>query len=89
MSIHIISGRLYNTETAAAVESGSATSSDSRSWEEKLYRTKKGTFFIVGSGGAGSVARTVTPEAALQWGEERRIDPEVLGQYFGDLIKEG
>ena len=54
----IIDGKLYNTETADLIcDCGSRThnQSDFTYWAGKLYRTKKGAFFIDGHGNAASL----------------------------------
>ena len=51
----IIDGKRYDTETAELIASDCSvgmSKSDFRWWEEKLYKTKKGTWFIAGEGGA-------------------------------------
>ena len=50
----IIEGKVYNTETAEHLANASSNESpfDFGYWDEDLYRTKNGTFFIAGEGGA-------------------------------------
>jgi len=80
----VINGKLYNTETAKYI--GSFTSGllyDA--CEESLYRTRKGEFFIAGSGGpmskysrsvsrneiaGGSKITPLTVKEAQKWAEE-------------------
>lgn len=77
----IINNKIYNTKTAtelAHYEDGCGYSH----WRERLYVTKKGNYFLCGSGGASSkyaVAlsynswgsssdiNAITPEAAYKW----------------------
>jgi len=49
----IIDGRRYNSETADHLADASARCprNDFRFWEESLYRTKSGSYFLCGSGG--------------------------------------
>jgi len=52
----LISGKLYNTETADVIGSwdNGIYGNDFRSCEETLYKTKKGAYFLHGEGGAMS-----------------------------------
>jgi len=50
----VIDGKLYNTDTAKRLCSGGSrgfSSSDFNYFEEILYKTKNGAFFLAGSGG--------------------------------------
>lgn len=48
----IINGKRYNTETATEVASdGYGLPNDFRSWEEVLYLTPRGNWFLWGKGG--------------------------------------
>ena len=49
----VIEGKVYNTETAEELHdwSNHYPCSDFKACSESLYRTKKGAFFIAGSGG--------------------------------------
>lgn len=49
----IINGKLYDTETAEllATNASECGQHDFRWFEEDLYRTKKGQFFLAGEGG--------------------------------------
>lgn len=51
--IRIVDGKRYNSETAEAVAEwdNGFGSSDFKACSETLYRTEKGAFFLVGSGG--------------------------------------
>jgi len=51
----IIDGLRYDTETAEMIDEASARGyacNDFSYWSEKLYRTKKGNYFLAGEGGA-------------------------------------
>ena len=50
----VINGKMYNTETADELHdySNGLGGRDFRNVEETLYKTKKGAFFLAGSGGA-------------------------------------
>ena len=92
----IINGKTYNTETATLiyyVSASGCTVSDFHWWQEALYRTAKGTYFMHGQGGALSKyskgldggGRTgaerleaLTRSEAIQWAERRQIDPDEL-----------
>lgn len=51
----IIDGKIYNTETAEYLgDYQYSYPSDFSYYYEKLYRTKKGTFFLYGEGNAAS-----------------------------------
>ena len=79
----VVDGKMYNTETAEMVASwdNGYSDSDFRCCSETLYRTKKGTFFLHGEGGAmtswassrgnifdwGENVRPLTDEEAKEW----------------------
>lgn len=83
----IIDGKTYNTETAeklAEVCNPSAGTSDFSWWEEALYRTKRGAYFLAGGGGSlsgwakaaigggrtgGSGIKRLSEEDARAWAE--------------------
>lgn len=80
----------------------SYASNDFHYCEESLHRTKFGQYFIAGFGGAmtsyqtsagsnswggGSEIRLLSEVEALQWCEERDIDPEVVAANF--QVEEG
>lgn len=73
MTIKIIDGKRYNTETALQVwhhDSGGSVS-DFRHFEETLYVTDKGAWFTCGSGGPMSpYARTIGQN---QWSGSRDV----------------
>jgi len=52
MTIKIIAGKRYNTDTAELLGgAGAGYVGDFAHWHEDLYRTKKGNFFLDGEGG--------------------------------------
>ena len=79
----VMNGKMYNTETAEMVASwdNGYSKSDFKCCIETLYRTKKGTFFLHGVGGAftewassrgnifdaGENVRPLTDEEAKDW----------------------
>lgn len=99
----IIGGMRYNTETAREIAdySNGLGSGDFRNIEETLYRTKTGTFFLAGHGGAmtkyaegngnstwgSSKIIPLTDEEALDW-LERKGTPEAVEKEFSDRVKD-
>lgn len=95
----IINGKIYNTETAERLGShcNSYDIGDFNRYEESLYRTKKGAFFLHGEGGpntcyakhfgnsrsGGENVEMMTVEEARKWAEEFLSVGEVEG-IFGD-----
>lgn len=99
----IIDGKRYDTETATEIASwGFGNYGDFNRCEETLYRTKRGSWFIHGEGGARSkYARTVgqnewsggsaiepLSEADAKAWLERNGETDVLEQYFSDQIED-
>ncbi len=94
----VVNGKLYDTEKAEEVASwgNGLGNSDFRHVEETLYRTKKGNWFLEGSGGpmtkySDSNGNTkwgttllipLNSEEAKEWLEERDY-PEIYSEYFG------
>ena len=71
----IIGGKKYDTETATQVASdygGGLGRSDFGYWQEALYRTKTGAYFLHGQGGGLSQWAEHTPHGS-GWGA--RIEP--------------
>lgn len=99
--IKIINGKRYNTETATEIAKywNGLSTSDFRNVSEALYMSKKGSFFLCGSGGpmskysqpcgdmtgGGSDIIPLTKDEAYQWCE-RCASADVIEQYFSDMI---
>lgn len=95
----VIKGARYNTETAKCLASWSAPCavSDFKYYEETLYRTKAGNYFLHGEGHGASPYRKREPdgwthgekiipmtyEQAQAWAEEH-IDGDEYEDIFGD-----
>lgn len=95
----VIDGKIYDTETATLIDEAAASCSlsDFGYWEESLYRTPRGRYFIAGSGGpmsrwarqiemntwsGGAGIEPLSESEALHWCEERGIDAETIGEHF-------
>jgi len=92
----ILDSKTYNTETATHIYTVSAsgcTRRDFQWWEESLYQTAKGAYFLHGKGGAlsqysesfdsgertgGAHLKALTRAEAIEWAERRQIDPDKL-----------
>ena len=99
----IIDGKLYDTETAECLHEywNRLSTSDFKSVEETLYKTKKGTYFLHGRGGGLSVwaehtgngsgyGQAIVPmseQEAIEWLETHEGD-DVLLALFADKITE-
>jgi hypothetical protein len=100
----VIEGKTYNTDTATLIgEASYGNHGDFHAWEEALYRTAKGAFFLVGSGGArtrwreqvsqntwsgGEGMEAMIPPEALEWCERHGVDADTIAEHFGDLVTE-
>lgn len=90
----IIDGKVFNTETSikiAAWDNG-LSNRDFSSLSESLYKTKKGAFFLYAEGGASTYcavklgnSRTggvkfvsFSKQDAIEWAEQRSIDPDKI-----------
>ena len=98
-----IDRKTYNTETAELIGSWSngRSYSDFSPCSEAVYKTKKGNFFIHGSGGpmsrysesngnttsGGSDIIPVTVEGAIEWCEKRECE-EAIEKYFSEFVVE-
>jgi hypothetical protein len=99
----LINGKLFNTDTATFIGDGCSKCgmSDFNWFSEKLFKTKKGQFFLVGEGGpmskwaqscgtnswgSGSGMKLLTREQALEWAETYLDVDEVLEEF---AIEEG
>jgi hypothetical protein len=94
---HVIEGKINDTETAEVIgEASQGTSNDFSHYDEQLYRTKKGGWFLAGAGGprsrwsrptgqnswsGGSGIVPLTPDEALAWLEQHN-DAETIERYF-------
>lgn len=92
----IINGKTYNTDTAThlyTVSASGCTVSDFQWWQESLYQTAKGAYFLHGQGGglsryaesfdgggrtSGEMLEALTKSEAIAWAERRAIDPDQL-----------
>ena len=69
----IINRKVYNTETAEKLGTAIAgTFGDPAGYEESLYKTKKGLYFLYGIGGADSIypqedIKALTEKEATGW----------------------
>ena len=98
-----INGLTYNTDTAAeiAANSNGHYRNDFAYCEETLYKTKKGNFFLFGTGGAmskyseamgnnsrcgGSGITPLTKEQALEWCENNEAE-DAIELFFSDLVE--
>lgn len=96
----VIDGRMYNTGTAKLLGGGSndCPRNDFHFWEEDLYRTKSGAYFLHGQGGAasryaesagqnswcgGEKIIPLPPEQAREWAEEM-LGAEEYAEIFGE-----
>ena len=62
----VIDGKIYNTETAESIGYHSEGGyGDFRAFEETLYRTKKGRFFLAGNG--GPMTKYAKKESSNTW----------------------
>lgn len=92
----IINGKRYDTETAELIaEHSHLYAGDLGRFEEALYRTKNGAWFLAGEGGPASKyarhegneslsskgLRVLTPEHAQAW-LEARGELEALERFF-------
>lgn len=100
----VINGKMYNTETATRIASwdNGIYGNDFKSCEEDLYLSKKGQYFVAGSGGAmssyaqsygnsrgsGEDIRLLSKEEARNWCEEKKYI-EALETHFADMLEEG
>jgi len=89
---------VYNTETAEQIGYDAYSNpGDFHHWEETLYRTQKGRYFIAGGGGplsswgvpisnngrGGSTGiRALTEAEALDWCESHGVTAETIVRYF-------
>lgn len=94
----IIEGKTYNTETALLLgDWQNLWKGDYHYFREELYRTKKGTYFIYGEGGAlscyaryyngtatgGEAFQILSEEGAREWAE-KKLSAEEYCKIFGE-----
>ena len=94
----VIEGKVYNTETAEEIaEWGNGLGcSDFRHCDEKLYKTKKGAFFLAGEGGpmskysracgdmtgGGEGIIPLSEDDAREWCESHDVDADEIETLF-------
>lgn len=94
----VINGKIYNTETAIFIanDESSLSMSDYRYYDESLYKTKKGTFFLAGRGhamtkwathngnssGWGEGIELLSENEALTWCEDISLESEIINLHF-------
>ena len=98
----VVDGKLYDTETAELIgEDSFSNKSDFRYYDEALYKTAKGAFFLAGEGGAktkyacpvengatgGECLFVLSDKEALHWCEQHGVSVEVIAAHFE--IEEG
>lgn len=101
----IINGKRYNTETATEIAhaGNNLGYSDFSHYEETLYRTSKGNWFLVGEGGALSkyakpiagggwrgdsdAFRVLSETEAYDW-LEKHEETEAIEKYFADSVED-
>jgi len=99
----VINGLLYDTETAHRIgDAGNrAFGGDFHRWEETLYRTEAGRYFVAGEGGpmtrwaetfsdrtskGGSGIIPLSERDALAWAEQN-LEPDHVAEVFEPLIE--
>jgi hypothetical protein len=101
----VVEGKRYDTKTATEVASdGYSYPGDYKYWEETLYRTKSGRYFLHGKGGAdtewgnqvgqnercdGQNIVVMTPGEALEWLENSGKDVPKGCPEIEALVEEG
>jgi len=87
----VIDRKLYNTETATCVaeyETGGSVN-DLGWYEESLYRTKNGRWFVATiTTYHGASLRTLTGGEAMQWLEDKS-EIDTIEEHFAAQIEEG
>ena len=99
----IINGKRYNTETATTVATASwGSAGDFRAFQESLYLTQRGNWFLAGEGGpltkwarpaegggtcGGAGIIPMTENDALDWLEFNR-EEGAIEEYFHDQIED-
>lgn len=106
MTTKMINGKRYNTETAQEIAhySNSSDRRDFHQFEETLYKTPNGAYFLVGEGGPMSKYSRATGQnswsgssdnftpltraQALQWCEAHGVKPATIEAHFSDLLQD-
>lgn len=99
----VIDGKMYNTDTADFIHDwdNGFYGNDFKTCEESLYQTKKGAFFLAGSGGPmskyaescgnmvcnGDGIEPISKKEAIRW-LESHDGSDVLEKMFADEIEE-
>jgi len=99
----IIDGKRYNTETATEVAEywNGLGGGDFGRYEESLYKTAKGAWFLAGKGGpmspyaqsvgngqsGGEGIRPITADEAREW-LEKKNEIDALDEHFADHIED-
>ena len=90
----VIDKKTYNTETATLIaEWNNEMCRNDLQAEEALYRTKKGQYFVCGSGGelttydGSTEIRLMSPEEAYDWCKTCEINANIIKANFE--IEEG
>lgn len=100
----VINAKVYNTETAIKIDdySNGYYSFDFNYYSETLFKTKKGNYFLYGSGnalskyscsvgnngrGGSSDIIALTESEAMEWMEEYG-DPDIMEIEFKDSLQE-
>lgn len=99
----IIEGKVYDTDKAEEIATYSSHHypNDFHYYEETLYKTAKGNFFLAGEGGAaskysqpvhggrggGSALEPLTADEAREWLELHKFTDE-LEEHFPDHLEE-
>lgn len=95
----VIDGKLYDTDTAEQIHyySSGHGAGDFKNYDEGLYKTSKGAFFLAGEGGpmtryatpvptggmgGGSGIHVLTVEEAREWCESHEVPVGVIQEHF-------
>jgi len=100
----VIDGKVYDTDKASLIaEDSFGYVNDFKHWEERLYKTKKGNYFLHGEGGplshyskplgnnsTGGSEKIIpmTKKEAFDWCQEHSIDADIIQSEFPDLVEE-
>lgn len=101
----IIGGKIYDTNTAECVHAYSSRHNhdDSNWYEETLYKTKKGVYFLAGTGGPLTKygvrfgnelygmpdISLLSINEALSWCESHDMAADEISDVFSDYVTEG